>query len=176
MDFYLPTAAGSSAGLEHRERRLIVREELSSPCGVPGEVWHLIFRWLELPEVCKFGATCRSVATLALTCEAAWSLVRLPQKCRKAASEILKLGASLGNPLCTHLDATSSPFLEDTALAAAVPWMPRLERINLSGCRRVQGAVIAVARTCTALTAIQCADCPRLSDCEIVGICQQAGT
>ena len=158
------------------ELRPLVKQGLTSPCGVPGDVWHLVFRWLELPEVCKFGVCCRSAATLAFSCEAAWSLVRLPRKCKHAALSILKLGASLGNPLCKHFDATSAPFLEDETLAGAVPWIPLLERINLNGCRRVHSAILAVARSCAALSAIQCAGCPRLSDSEIVGVCQQAGT
>ena len=44
---------------------------------------------------------------------------------------MLRLGASLGRPLCEHLDASSTPFLQDVSLEAAAVLMPRLERINI---------------------------------------------
>lgn len=125
-----------------------------------------------------FGAASRGAAALAFSCEPVWGVVRLPRKCDKAARGILKLGASLDRPLCRHLDATSTPFLEDSALAAAAAaaWMPLLERVNLTGCRRIQSAVVKVAECCTALTVLQSAGCARLCDKEIVGICQHAGS
>jgi len=142
------------------------------------QVWHLVLQSLELHYVCMFGAASRSAAVLAFSCEAVWGVVRLPRKHDKAARGILKLGASLGRPLCRHLDATSTPFFEDSALAAAAAagWMPRLERVNLTGCRRIQSAVVTIAERCTALTVLQSAGCARLSDTEIVGICQHAGS
>jgi hypothetical protein len=144
--------------------------------GIPADIWQLVLRHLELYKLCMFGASCRTAASQAFSCEHVWKLVRLPRKSETLTSGILRLGASLGRPLCVHLDATSTPFLEDSALISAATAMPLLERINLTGCRRLKNAVVTLAQTCTALTAIQCASNPRLSDAEIVSLVHHAGS
>ena len=112
----------------------------------------------------------------AFSCDQAWKLVRLPRKSEAHARGILRLGASLGRPLCVHLDTTSTPLLEDSALSDPATLMPLLERINLNGCKRVQSCVVSIARECTNLTSLQCAGCPRLSDTEIVSLSEAAGS
>jgi hypothetical protein len=102
--------------------------------------------------------------------------VRLPRKSEAHARGILRLGASLGKPLCTHFDATSTPLLEDSVLSDPGALMPLLERVNLNGCKRVQSSVVHIARECTNLTSLQCAGCPRLSDTEIVEMCKGGGS
>ena len=135
---------------------------------IHADLWQTVLRHLDLEHLCMFGACCRAAAREAFSCEPQWRLVCLPRKSEGHARGILRLGAALGKALCRHLDATSTPLLEDADLAAAAPALPLLERINLTGCRRVQGAVVTLVRSCPSLTALQVPGCPRLADAEIV--------